>query len=96
MFEFSRVNSYFEIASSDAREKKKSYFERILMVRMVRMVRSLADRTFQLCPAPPGSEEEGLQALNRRRHGGPRAGPALAPRLPCSLSQNVDNMLSLW
>ena len=37
IFEFSRQNSYFE---------------RIRTVRMVRMVRSLADRTFQLCAAP--------------------------------------------
>ena len=35
--------------------KENSYFERI---RMVRMVRSLADRTFQLCSAPPAGARE--------------------------------------
>ena len=44
---------------------KKSYFERIRTVRMVRMVRSLADRTFQLrhrtplmAPADLGNQAE--------------------------------------
>ena len=46
IFEFSRENSYFD---------------RIRTVRMVRMVRSLADRTFQLRYQPKTSIEQGIR-----------------------------------
>ena len=56
IFEFSRENSYFE---------------RIRIVRMVRMVRSLADRTFQLCLGP---EDEAAQDQRRDAAAGRRDG----------------------
>ena len=49
---------------------ENSYFERIGMVRMVRMVRSLADRTFQLWP---GRELQGRAADEVGLPGGRRA-----------------------
>ena len=49
IFEFSRENSYFE---------------RIRTVRMVRMVRSLADRTFQLCWVRRAPREVGCAVVH--------------------------------
>ena len=65
--------------------RENSYFERI---RMVRMVRSLADRTFQPRPGPlaahdrAGAGQRGAHAARRRRHRGRRAGVAARLRVP--------------
>ena len=42
-----KISEFFEVS------RGISYFERIRMVRLVRMVRSLADRTFQPRGQPP-------------------------------------------
>ena len=59
MLEFSELK-FFEFSNEN------SYIERIRTVRMVRIVRSLADRTFQPRGPPLAEVDEGALARNRR------------------------------
>ena len=74
IFEFSRVNSYFE------RIRMVRMVRMVPMVRMVRMVRSFADRTFQLWPRPARAARGRPDGAHGRPGNLPLCGRLTCPR----------------